>query len=96
VTDRDGMPEAVTDGVEGFVPPARNPEALADALRTLHRDRALARRLGEAGRARGLAVFTPEREREAWKRLYVADVEARPIRTPAPTSPAAQASPPTA
>jgi colanic acid/amylovoran biosynthesis glycosyltransferase len=94
VTDRDGMPEAVTDGVEGFVRPARSPEALADALRTLHRDCALARRLGEAGRARVLADFTVEREREAWKRLYAGVVGARPVRTPAPASrPTASARP---
>lgn len=77
VTDRDGLPEVVTDGVEGFVRPARDPQALAEALRTLCEDRALARRLGEAGRARVVAEFGLSQEIEAYKRLYV-EVVAHP------------------
>ena len=69
VTDCGGVREAVKHGVEGFVCPRRSPQALADALGSL-RDRALARRLGEAGRARVVADFTVERQLESFRRLY--------------------------
>ena len=46
-----GIPELVTDGVNGLTVAPEDPEALADALIRLHRDRALAARLAEAGRA---------------------------------------------
>ena len=63
------MREAVEHGVEGLVCPRRSPQALADALGSL-RDRALARKLGEAGRARVVADFTLERQLESFRRLY--------------------------
>ncbi|HEX2221769.1 MAG TPA: glycosyltransferase [Candidatus Limnocylindria bacterium] len=45
-----GIPEVVTDGVDGLLVPPRDPAALADALVRLARSPALRRRLGEAGR----------------------------------------------
>ncbi|MCP5415964.1 MAG: glycosyltransferase [Chromatiaceae bacterium] len=45
-----GIPEAVRDGVNGLLVPPGQPEALVDALDRLLQDRALARRLGDAGR----------------------------------------------
>ncbi|MEQ8718306.1 MAG: glycosyltransferase family 4 protein [Acidimicrobiales bacterium] len=57
VTDVGGMPEAVTDGVEGFVVPAREPDALADAIARLVGDRSAASAMGDRGRARVLAHF---------------------------------------
>ena len=69
VTDCGGLREAVDDGVEGLVCPRRSPQALADALGSL-RDRALARRMGEAGRKRVCAEFTLERQLESFRRLY--------------------------
>ena len=70
VTDRGGTVEAVRDGVEGFVCPARDPEALAKRLRRLWDDPGLARRLGDAGRARTLADFSRERELAETLRMY--------------------------
>jgi glycosyltransferase involved in cell wall biosynthesis len=70
VTDAGGMREAVTDGIEGYVCPRRDPVALAKALRSIHDDRALAARLGAAGRRRVLSEFTPERETEEYVALY--------------------------
>ncbi len=70
VTDCGGMTEAVTDGVEGFVCPPRDPAALAGALGQLWRDPELALRLGEAGRRRILADFTLEAETGAYLELY--------------------------
>jgi glycosyltransferase involved in cell wall biosynthesis len=46
-----GLPEIVRDGESGLVVPPRDAEALASALVGLEADEALARRLGERGRA---------------------------------------------
>jgi rhamnosyl/mannosyltransferase len=48
------------DGVTGIVVPPGDPQALASAFRRLHEEPALRARLGEAGRARALGVFTLE------------------------------------
>lgn len=69
VTDCGGVREAVEHGVEGLVCPRRSPQALAHALDSL-RDRTLARKLGQAGRARVVADFTVERQLESFQRLY--------------------------
>lgn len=47
----------VTDGVNGFVDPAYDPERVADHLVRLADDPDLARRMAEAGRARAAALF---------------------------------------
>jgi colanic acid/amylovoran biosynthesis glycosyltransferase len=70
VTDCGGLPEAVTDGVEGLVCPARSRERLADALEALWRDPALAERMGDAGRARVAAQFSLERHLDEFAELY--------------------------
>lgn len=46
-----GIPELVQDGSNGLLVPPDDPAALASAIQRLNADRALARRLGEAGRA---------------------------------------------
>jgi phosphatidylinositol alpha-mannosyltransferase len=51
-SDIPGYREVVDDGVEGFLVPPRDPEALAAGLVRVLRDPRLAERLGEAGRAR--------------------------------------------
>ncbi len=48
----DGNTEAVTDGVNGLLTPPGDPQAMAVALLRLLEDPALARKMGEAGRAR--------------------------------------------
>jgi glycosyltransferase involved in cell wall biosynthesis len=69
-TDVGGTDEAVTDGVEGFLVPPRDPAAAADALLRLWRDPALRRRLGAAGRARVERDFRVDREAESFLALY--------------------------
>ena len=69
VTDCGGVREAVEDGVEGLVCPRRSPQALAEALGSL-RNAALARELGEAGRARVVAEFTLDGQLESFRGLY--------------------------
>lgn len=56
-TDAPGCREVVTHGVDGLLVPVREAEALARAIATLQDDPALARRLGEAARAKALAEF---------------------------------------
>jgi glycosyltransferase involved in cell wall biosynthesis len=52
VTDCGGSPEVVVDGVSGIVVPVRDVAALAAALKRLHDDVALRRRMGAAARER--------------------------------------------
>lgn len=70
VTDAGGMREAVRDGVEGFVVPVRDVEAMAGALVKLGRDPELRRRMGEAGRRRVREEFTLERQTREWLEFY--------------------------
>lgn len=51
-TDATGAEELISDGVEGFIVPARDTDALARTLDRLLSDVALAREMGRAGRAR--------------------------------------------
>jgi colanic acid/amylovoran biosynthesis glycosyltransferase len=52
-----GIPELIEDGVTGLLVPPGDPEALANALRTLYRDPPRALSLGQAGRRRVVAEF---------------------------------------
>jgi colanic acid/amylovoran biosynthesis glycosyltransferase len=71
-TDCGGMREAVTDGVEGFVVPVRDPVSMADALETLAHDPTLRRGMGNAGRQRILSAFTLDRQIAQFTDLYSA------------------------
>lgn len=65
-----GMVEAVTDGVEGLVVPARDPEALANAVRQLWTQPQKRRSMGEAGRKRILAEFDATKQINQVIELY--------------------------
>ena len=54
-SDVPGYDEVVTDGVEGFLVPPRDPAAIAAAVETILDDPALAERFAAAGRARAAA-----------------------------------------
>jgi glycosyltransferase involved in cell wall biosynthesis len=56
-TDAPGCSDVVSDGVDGLIVPARDAAALARAIARLQDDPALAARLGEAARAKALAVY---------------------------------------
>lgn len=51
-----GHPEAVTEGIEGFLVPAKNPAALRQALAPLVRSPDLRRKMGAAARRRAEAI----------------------------------------
>jgi glycosyltransferase involved in cell wall biosynthesis len=68
-----GVQSVVVDGETGFLTPIRDPGATAEAIARLLRDPELARRMGQAGRARYLAEFTLE---SFWERIEQAIVEA--------------------
>jgi glycosyltransferase involved in cell wall biosynthesis len=74
-----GIPEAVVDGVTGTLVPARDANALADALEPLVRSRAQRDCMGQAGRYRAETQFSLERMTAEVAALY-RDV-AVPVRT---------------
>ena len=59
-TDVGDVGRSVADGVTGYVVPVRNPEKLAAALETLLVDPEQRRRMGAAGRARVVEMFSGE------------------------------------
>jgi glycosyltransferase involved in cell wall biosynthesis len=70
VTDAGGLPEVVRHEEHGLVVPAKDPEALAQAVLRLLRDRGLGRRLAEAGRRRVEAEFSADAMVEGTLRVY--------------------------
>ncbi|MBA3286420.1 MAG: glycosyltransferase family 4 protein [Acidimicrobiia bacterium] len=70
ITDVSGATDIIDDNVNGVLVPKRDPEALADAIRTLALDRGLASRLGAAGHAFVTTELTPERVVPQYGRVY--------------------------
>ena len=60
-TDVPGCRDVVTDGVDGLLVPVCDVLALAQAIARLQDDRSLARRLGDAARAKALAEYDERR-----------------------------------
>lgn len=54
VTNVGALPEVVQDGIDGFIVPPENAEALADRMAVLLSDRSMAERMGQASWRRGL------------------------------------------
>lgn len=69
-TDCGGMAEAVSDGVEGFLVPVRDPEAMASALSKLAAEQVQAQKMGKAARERILRQFTLDQQVSQWLELY--------------------------
>jgi glycosyltransferase involved in cell wall biosynthesis len=65
-----GLKEIVEPGLTGFLTPPGDAPALAHHLRILLADPVVARRMGQAGRAKALAYYTVERTGERYERLY--------------------------
>jgi len=64
------LPELVVDGETGFLVPYADPSAAAAAVARLAADPALVRRMGEAGRARAVALYGPEAFAKAITEAY--------------------------
>jgi glycosyltransferase involved in cell wall biosynthesis len=74
-SDVGGLPEIVADGETGFVVPAGDAEALADAMVALASDLPRAAAMGEAGRRRALEKFTQERSTLGVEALYLRELK---------------------
>lgn len=65
-----GLAEQVIEGETGYLVTAGEPSALADALERILRDRALAERLGAAGRRFAMVELTEARHVERMLAIY--------------------------
>jgi glycosyltransferase involved in cell wall biosynthesis len=70
-----GLPEIVADDQTGLVVPSADADALADAIVALAGNLPRAAAMGNAGRERALAQFTPERCVARIEKLYSAALE---------------------
>lgn len=80
-SDYGGLPEIVSDGIEGRVVPAGQSAPLAEALRGLLADSSLRAQMGEAGRRRVLRDFTVETFAERTVAAYRRAIEVHRDRT---------------
>jgi colanic acid/amylovoran biosynthesis glycosyltransferase len=69
-TDVGGTTELVRDGLDGFVVPPRDPDALAEGVRRLWKDPAGRRRMGASARERIRAEFTLDEHVKRFAGLY--------------------------
>jgi glycosyltransferase involved in cell wall biosynthesis len=69
-TDCGGMREAVRDGIDGYLVPPRDADAMAAALGRLAGDGPGRRRMGASGRARVCDAFTLDRQVAEFRTLY--------------------------
>lgn len=76
-TDSGGMREAVTDGVEGFVVPIMDPDAVAAALERLSKNLELRKKMGDAARAKVLRDFSLAQQIEQFQELCLDVVKGR-------------------
>ncbi|UMR28362.1 glycosyltransferase family 4 protein [Massilia sp. MB5] len=65
-----GIPDAITDGVEGFLVQPGDVDGLAERLARLLEDDGLARRMGEAGRRKVLASFATQAVLPRLEQMY--------------------------
>jgi len=70
VTDLSGNREWVTDGVNGFLVPLNDSQALADKIIHLLENKGLAQKFGRAGRETIQERAEYEREMERLEKLY--------------------------
>jgi glycosyltransferase involved in cell wall biosynthesis len=72
--DAGGTAEIITDGVDGYVVPLRDPGAIAEQAGRLISDGALRKRIGEAGRATVRERFSIGAMVDAVERLFAASL----------------------
>ena len=69
-SDSGGIPEVVEHGVSGFLSPVGDVEDMAAHALRLGLDADLRKRMGAAGRARAVELFSPDRAVDAYEALY--------------------------
>jgi sugar transferase (PEP-CTERM/EpsH1 system associated) len=69
-TNVGGNPEVVMDGETGFLVPPKNPEAFAERLLLLIKERELRSTMGRAGRSRVLRHFSIAQTADKYERIY--------------------------
>jgi glycosyltransferase involved in cell wall biosynthesis len=70
VYDHGALPELIRDGVDGFVVPFRDVEAVLDRLNRFARDPALLPQMGESARARAISNFSRAVGAETLNTIY--------------------------
>lgn len=70
-TNISGIPELVTNGIDGLLVPQKNAAALADAIERLLQDQPLRQRLGQAARAKICRIFDSKKNTVALRDLFV-------------------------
>ena len=65
-----GNPEIVSDGVTGFLVPARDPEQMASKMLALLRNRRLAKQFGEEGRRTTYENFNLNKMADSYQKIY--------------------------
>ncbi len=65
-----GLPELVDEGITGYLVPAREPVALANAIQRLLKDKVLRQRMGAQGRTKALQAFTLDQMLTKTQRIY--------------------------
>jgi len=73
-----GVPDIITDGVDGITVPAKNPQALADAIQTLAGDTQQRMRMGRRARERIIESFSLRKMANEYESLY-RDVANNPV-----------------
>ena len=71
-----GVPEILEDGVTGLMVKPGDPQALAEVIVRILRDKDLAHRLGGVARSRVESTYTPQAYRRSLTNLYLATLEA--------------------
>ncbi len=75
-TDAGGVPEILEDGVTGLMVKPGDPQAMAETILRILRDKDLALRLGAAARSCVDSRYTPQAYRRSLTKLYLATLEA--------------------
>ncbi len=74
-----GVPELIEDGVNGFLVPSRDPQALSEKIESLLRDAGLRARFAQHGRHKVLAAFDLQRNTRRILALFQQAMGLRPV-----------------
>ena len=86
-TDVSGVPELIDDGINGFLVPSRDPQALAERMAKLLLDPQLRREFAQAGRERVLRDFDLQNNTHRILGLFHETMGLSPVHTDSTTEP---------